>query len=80
MHEFLGTGRGRGRYNSHLGMVTAKPRYHSFIGISRPQQAYGDGGGSAPSVPTPFVFHNDDDQREAQAKRDKGVAGGPRTF
>lgn len=80
MHEYLGTARGYCRFNSFLGVVNAKPRYHSFIGISRPQQAHGDGGASAPKIPAPFVFHNDEDQRQAQANSAKGIAGRPRTF
>lgn len=73
MHEFLGSGRGGRRFNSFLGVVNAQPRYHSFIGVSRPQQAHGTGGASAPSVPTPYVFHNDQSQREATQMRDEGV-------
>lgn len=73
MHEFLGTGRGGRRFNSFLGVVNALPRYHSFIGVSRPQQARGTGGASAPSIPTPYVFHNDESQREATKMREEGV-------
>lgn len=73
MHEYLGTARGSRRFNSFLGMVNAKPRFHSFIGISRPQQAHGDGGASAPKIGTPFVFHNDEDQRTATKMREEGV-------
>lgn len=80
MHEFLGSARGPRRFSSFLGVVSSRPRYHSFIGISRPQQAHGDGGASAPHIATPYVFHNDNDQREAQEKRAKGIAGAPRSF
>ena len=74
MHEFHGMGRGQGRFNSYLGVVNFKPRYHSFIGISRPQYADGVGGASAPNIPTPFVFHNDEDAQEANRKRQASIA------
>ena len=73
MHEFFGMGRGRRRFTSFLGVVDHKPRYHSFIGISRPQQADGRGGASAPHISTPFVFHNDEDAQEAHRERAKGI-------
>lgn len=78
MHEFPGMGRGAGRFHSYLGVVNFKPRYHSFIGMGRPQQSTGMGGASAPHIPTPYVFHNDEEQMEATRRRAQGLMYDPR--
>lgn len=69
----MGHGRGMRRFNSFLGVVNAKPRFHSFIGISKPQQAHGDGGADAPKIPTPFVFHNDEESQKQRVRREEGI-------
>lgn len=77
MHEYHGTGRGRGRFGTFLGVVNDKPRYHYFIGIRYPQFADGHGRASAPHMPTPFVYHNDEDAMDVANARERD---GPDTY
>lgn len=58
MYSSIGHYKHPGKFGSHLGVVSALPKYHSFIGMPRPLQARGTGDVSVPFKPVDFYEPN----------------------